>query len=100
MTVNDIWKYETSTNTWISFQYVAEGPASRKSASLWVVNTTLWIYGGNTAGYPGDTSGKNFNDLWSFNLETGEWTIIMGNGTGSQNEFAIYSTGVFDYNSR
>jgi N-acetylneuraminic acid mutarotase len=106
---NDLWKYDIATNewTWMSGsntvdQYGSYGtqtipsitnvPGSRQfGASFTDASNNLWLYGGN--GY-GATMSGNLDDMWKYNIATGEWTWM--NGTNMGNQPATYGTqGVF-----
>lgn len=87
--LNDLWKYDTSTNewTWVGGSdlnnqvgvYGVEGepapeniPSSRNGAIGWIDSKNdIWIFGG--------ISGvEDLNDLWKYNPATNEWTWMTG----------------------
>jgi N-acetylneuraminic acid mutarotase len=85
--LNDLWKYNPSTNqwTWVSGDNTANNngyyetlgvassnnkPASRRSATSWIdLNGNLWLFGGY-----GNNSG---DDLWKYNPITNQWTCFQ-----------------------
>lgn len=91
--LNDIWKYNPSTNkwTWIKgdnaveqagiygtkgIPNAANKPGARYVSSSWTDQIgNLWLFGGY--GYDENNSG-NLNDLWKYNPLTNEWTWISG----------------------
>jgi N-acetylneuraminic acid mutarotase len=93
--LNDLWKFNFTTLqwTWISGDDVvnqtgnygtigvaAAGnkPGGRTAATGWMdASGNFWIFGGN--GY-GSSLGY-LNDLWKYNIATGEWTWMAGTGT-------------------
>lgn len=103
--LNDLWKYNIASGqwTWVSGANVmdqhgtygtkgtpaaANAPGSRESASSWIdaVSGNLWLFGGlglgTTGGIPGNST--ELNDLWRFNIGTGQWTWISGANVGQQ----------------
>ena len=90
----DLWKYDTHGNrwAWISGSKNADhdpvfkgkgvpdrdaNPGSRILASGWVdAAGNLWLFGGE--GYGGRAGTKPVNNLWKYNVATGEWTFVKG----------------------
>jgi hypothetical protein len=103
--LNDLWKYNTSTNvwTWVSGDFLGNRPGiygirgkpsatnkpgARYSSASWTdFDGNLWLFGGR--GYDGDVLGY-LNDLWRFNRATNEWTWISGDNFAYQP--GIYGT--------
>lgn len=107
--LNDLWRYDVTAQqwTWMSgsstIPAVASGvsgvygqvgvanstnfPGGRYGMETWVDKQgNLWLFGGegfDSAGHRGQ-----LNDLWEFNVQTGQWTWMSGNAvvpcTGSQ----------------
>ncbi len=94
--LNDLWCYRPSTNNWVwvkgdntTNQFTNYGtlnvpsntnkPGGREAPSPWTdANGNLWLFGGSGYG----TSGGGFlNDLWKFDMNTGNWTWVHGNNT-------------------
>ena len=93
-------------------QGVAAGtntPGGRQAAMLWAdTSGNIWLFGGlglDSAGTrnPGALSGLAngtttpdgalLNDLWKFNIGTGQWTWISGGGaTGLADQAGVYGT--------
>ncbi len=99
--LNDLWMYNPSTKewTWVGGSstanaigvYASSGtanagnvPGARGSAVGWVdANGNLWLFGG----YGYDSAGTDgyLNDLWMYNIATGQWTWECGNDTANAN---------------
>lgn len=94
--LNDLWKYDISTNmwTWVSgsnipnqssvhgtqgIPSILNTPGARTEAGCtWTDNfNNLWMFGGM------DASGvyNYYNDLWRYNIATNEWTWMKGADT-------------------
>jgi N-acetylneuraminic acid mutarotase len=99
--LNDLWRYNISTNewTWMSGsstgnQFGAYGtigvgstsnyPGGRSATTKgWTTSGFLWFFGGQGRD---DVSGINYlNDVWRFEISTGEWTWMKGSNLVSQN---------------
>jgi N-acetylneuraminic acid mutarotase len=97
--LNDLWKYDISANqwTWIGGSntinaaptYGTKGtpssttkPGARYDSASWLDSSgNLWLFGGT--GYY-STSGKGrLNDLWKYDVTTGQWTWVSGSNTGN-----------------
>ncbi|HMU45159.1 MAG TPA: kelch repeat-containing protein [Chitinophagaceae bacterium] len=111
--LNDLWKYDISTNQWTWIKgdsiYYASGvygtqgtasvnnkPGSRSGAVSWKDNSgNLWLFGG--IGYLGD--GTLHNDLWKYSIATNEWTWVKGDDIA--NVLGIYGNkGVASINNK
>jgi hypothetical protein len=103
--LNDLWKYNVGTNqwTWISGDnsinqagvYGTQGladaankPGARQASVSWIdAAGNLWLFGG----YGYDETGVGYlNDLWKFNVTTGQWTWVSGDN--SYNQDGVYGT--------
>jgi hypothetical protein len=98
--LNDLWKFNPSTTqwTWVAgsnslANYIAGAPGiygtkgtasatnmpgGRYSAQAWTDKSgNFWMLGGVGA----DSTGQQLylNDLWMFNVSTGQWTWVSGN---------------------
>ncbi|WOK08453.1 kelch repeat-containing protein [Imperialibacter roseus] len=125
---NDLWKYEIATGewTWVNGSntknqpgiYGTKGmaaesnvPGAREFAITWFENGDLWLFGGR--GFDKNGTSNMLNDLWKYEILTGQWTWMSGNdivnqsgvygtkGTGSVNNFPgghWHSTGWNDQN--
>ena len=99
--LNDLWKYDVSTNNWtwmkgtkdfnlnavygtMGTAAAANTPGSRDRAVGWTdASGNLWLFGGRSAnGY--------LNDLWKYNISTGNWTWMKG--SNSVNQTGVYGT--------
>lgn len=93
--LNDLWKFNTSTNTWthISGDLTRHTPTSnthpgaRYNAQSWQSpDGKLWLYGGE-----GTESGglsDNLGDLWKYDPAANLWTLVWGvtaNAPGTDN---------------
>ena len=99
---NDVWQYDPSSNlhTWIKGDssvtneplYGVQGtagnlnkPGERIGAGTWTDNSgNLWLYGGDILNTTSGPPAKCLNDLWKYNITTGEWTWMKG-GPGFSN---------------
>lgn len=97
--LNDIWKYNISTNEWTWIKgdssvaqigiYGTKGlpvnsnnPGGRYLSSSWAdKNGNLWLFGGY--GYDQNMLGS-LNDLWKYNSANNEWTWMNGDSTIDQ----------------
>jgi hypothetical protein len=110
--LNDLWEFNPSSKewTWVSGSYTGntygafsesgiygtQGVASannvpppRDSAVSWADSSgNLWLFGG--WGFISGNAGGMFNDLWSFNTATKEWTWVSGSNT--INASGVYGT--------
>ena len=111
--LNDLWKYSPSSGqwTWVSGAnshnasgvYGTQGtaaagnvPGARYSASSWIDSSgNLWLFGGY--GYDSTGSLGKLNDLWKYNLSSGQWTWVVGedaaNATGAYGTLGTAATG-------
>jgi|GEM_PF-3582242 len=108
-TLNDLWKFNTSTLewTWVSGDnvtnqpgiYGTQGvpgtsnkPGSRSDAVSWIdASGNLLLMGGYTYTNQGISF---FNDLWIFNPSTLEWTWLGGDNTPNQfGSYGVKGTG-------
>lgn len=98
--LNDLWKYDPTTNnwTWISGSSTAGAspvfgikgtaassnvPGTKSLGQMWFdASGNLWIFGG----YGKSSSGTigNMNDLWKFNTTSKMWTWMSGATTVAQ----------------
>lgn len=92
--LNDLWKYETSTGNWAwmggsnavnrpgTYGTLGEAissniPGARSGGCSWVDSSgNLWLFGG----YGYDAKGKKgrLNDMWKYNVGSGNWTWVGG----------------------
>ena len=97
--LEDLWKYNISTNewTWVNGSQFSSGninygmlgvssptnsPAGRVSQMSFTDTTgNFWLFGGFYMG-------KYLNDLWKYNLTTNEWTWMKGDS--ATNQYSIY----------
>jgi N-acetylneuraminic acid mutarotase len=99
--LNDLWEYSPSSGEWTwvggsntvsaSGVYGTKGtasasniPGARAGPVTWKdASGNFWLFGGN------NQSG-DFNDLWTYNLSTGQWTWVSG--SNGQNADGTYGT--------
>ena len=95
--LNDLWQYNPGTGQWTwvagssgknaSGQYGTQGmaasgnaPGAREDATGWVDSAgNLWLFGGQ--GYDGAGATGSLDDLWKYNVGTGQWTWVAGEAT-------------------
>jgi N-acetylneuraminic acid mutarotase len=98
--LNDLWKFNPSTNLWawmggsnivpvlqayesgvygtLGVASAANIPASRYGAGSWTDSSgNFWLFGGNGLG----GLEAKYNDLWKFNPSTNQWTWVSGAST-------------------
>jgi len=92
---NDLWKYNIASGqwTWVNGSnagdaagvYGTKGtaaatnvPGARYSAAYWFDGSNLWLMGGY--GWDGSATPLfgHLNDLWKYNLVSGQWTWVSG----------------------
>jgi hypothetical protein len=99
--LNDLWKYNINSNEWTwesglnlisqngnygtqSTAALTNIPGARDTAANWTETSgNLWLFGGNSLDSTGATG--LINDLWKYNIATGEWTWESGLNFVSQN---------------
>jgi len=104
--LNDLWKFDPSTSewTWVSGSNAVNQPAiygtkdtsdaanrpgARDGSISWTDKSdNLWLFGGS--GFDANGNGGFLNDLWRFNISTGQWTWVSGNNT--INQLSVYGT--------
>ncbi len=95
VSLNDLWKYDTTSNqwTWVSGSKTANAsgvygtqgtasasnlPGARTQAVSWIDSAgNFWIMGGNA----NSGSSEFFNDLWKYNPASNQWTWVSGSDT-------------------
>ncbi|MDH5381205.1 MAG: fibronectin type III domain-containing protein, partial [Cyclobacteriaceae bacterium] len=93
--LDDLWKFNTSTGNWtwvsggynsgIPINYGVLGiedpsnfPGRRYGGVSWIDESdNLWFFGG--MGYDSDNNIGRLNNLWKYNLSSGNWTWMSGN---------------------
>jgi hypothetical protein len=102
----DLWRYTPSNGLWtymggstgnnVYGVYGTQGvgstsnyPGSRYSGSMIADdNGNLWLFGGY--GYTSNNSYIYLNDVWKYNIASGQWTWVKGSNTGVQ--YGVYGT--------
>ena len=103
---SDLWRYHPASNTWtwinggnstdepgIYGQAGTAAPANHPGARS---NTfcfkdrddNFWLFGGY--GYASGNNPGGLNDLWKYNMQSGQWTWMHGNNT--YNHLGVYGT--------
>ena len=68
----------------------ANVPGSRNGATSWTDGSgNLWLFGGG--GYAGVTTGY-MNDLWKYNIASGQWTWVSGSNVAAPAQVGVYGT--------
>ena len=93
--MNDFWMYSTSTSMWtwkggsntvtqagnygtIGVASASNMPGCRVGGYTWIdANGFLWLFGGDGIGSVAASIG-GLDDLWRYNVTTGQWTWIAG----------------------
>jgi hypothetical protein len=91
---NEVWSYHIANNTWtrvsgslsaaavygtLGTAASANTPGGRWGATARLSGNTLWLFGG--FGYDSAGNLGLLNDLWNYNLLTGQWTWVAGSKT-------------------
>ncbi len=100
--LNDLWEYNPQTNLWtwmagsntvpsngtgqpgiygqLLTPAIGNTPGGRYGAAGWTdAEGNLWLFGG--AGYDGAGHYGDLNDLWEFDISSGEWAWMAGSTT-------------------
>ncbi|MCC6370616.1 MAG: T9SS type A sorting domain-containing protein [Bacteroidia bacterium] len=105
--LNDLWRYNPTTNQWtwmkgssgpnqvtsygnITVPQGTTTPGGRyNSCTFKDASGNLWLYGGY--GYAATTATVGYlNDLWSYNITTGNWTWMKGSNVLDQ--YGVYGS--------
>ncbi len=99
--LNDLWKYDLATNNWtwmkgsntldqtgnygmIGVATTSNMPGGRTLPASWTDNSgNFWLFGGD--GMSAANGRGYLNDLWKYNVATGNWTWMKGSDVGYQN---------------
>ncbi|MGO9268910.1 MAG: choice-of-anchor D domain-containing protein [Terriglobia bacterium] len=105
--LNDLWEFNPSTREWtwmsgsstvdqpgvygtLGVPSAGNGPGYRSYATSWIDGSgNFWFFGG----FGGDSVGRvnaSLNDLWEFNISTGEWTWMSGSSTWQGGQVGVY----------
>jgi N-acetylneuraminic acid mutarotase len=105
--LNDLWKYDAASNQWTwkggsniltqNGSYGTQGvgsttniPGARNGAVTWRdAVDNLWLFGGTGLVGTGLTIGQ-LNDLWKYNVASGQWMWVKG--TGALDQPGFYGT--------
>ncbi|HTS70142.1 MAG TPA: choice-of-anchor tandem repeat GloVer-containing protein [Terriglobia bacterium] len=97
--LNDLWEFNVSTRQWawmggsstipgigggqpgvygtLGTPAAGNAPGGRSSATGWTdMHGNFWLFGGD--GYDSTGTLGSLNDLWEFNVSTGEWAWMSG----------------------
>jgi len=98
--LNDLWKFNPSTNQWTWVRgsnapdqpgtYGSQGvasnandPGAREFMMFWTdASGNFWLFGGE--GFDGSTGFGGLNDLWRYNPNTNQWTWMKGSNLADQ----------------
>ncbi len=104
--LNDLWKYNPTTNQWTWVRgssgpnavgvYGTQGlpansnePGAREFAMYWTdAAGNFWLFGGD--GFAANSTFGRLGDLWKYNPSTNQWTWMKGFNTIIQN--GVYGT--------
>lgn len=101
--LNDLWEYNSTTQTWTFVSggntnlanqkgiYGTQGtaastnmPGGRQEAAGWAdANGNLWLFGGEGEDSAGTANGI-LNDLWMYHIASKEWTWVTGSNMANQ----------------
>lgn len=85
--LNDVWIYDTTSGRWLETESFTSSknkvtPSGRQHAATCVYAGNLWVFGG--VDY---TTHITYNDLWSFDINSYQWTMRSPN-SGHVNGFS------------
>jgi N-acetylneuraminic acid mutarotase len=109
--LNDLWVFNPATTKWtwmngsntggsadagiagvygtLGVAAASNQPGSRSASVSWTdSNSNLWMFGGN--GFDSTGTRGDLNDLWEFNIASGEWTWV--NGSDLANQTGVYGS--------
>ena len=104
--LNDLWRYDIVSGEWTwmsgadtvnqSGIYGTRGvpdaanvPGARDGSVSWTDSTgNLWLFGG--LGFDSAGTGSSLNDLWRYDIASGDWTWMSGADTANQS--GVYGT--------
>lgn len=107
--MNDLWRLDPATLqwTWMKGDKVgnqagfypilgaadpASAPAARVYASAWTApDGRFWLFGGRGPSFADSSNSRLFNDLWSFEPTTNNWTWV-GGGINEYAQMPVYET--------
>jgi hypothetical protein len=105
--LNDLWKYNVSTNQWTwvkgdssinkfgvygskGVAALANKPGGRGKGVSWRdAAGNLWLFGG--VGYA-NSRNVRLNDIWRYNVTTNQWTWVKGDSTSSAGVYGTKGT--------
>lgn len=71
----DLWRYFVKTNSWVQLAQYNTGPGQRAGAGMVLLGNLLYVGFGLDQTVFGPSAGHN--DLWTFNLTSGLWTLLI-----------------------
>jgi uncharacterized protein (TIGR03437 family) len=80
-TLNDLWSYSLSNQTWTKLQPTGTLPPSRLGHTLLTDNKRrrLILFGGQASGF--------FSDVWAYDIAANNWSRLGINGAGPSNRY-------------
>jgi len=76
----DIWEYTPSTNSWRNrVPTNSPIPGARLGPAIAIWENTMYMFGGISASF------QFLNDLWSYDLITDQWTLIIPSNASNPN---------------
>lgn len=99
--LNDLWKYNPTTNEWtwirgsnfidqngkygtLGVSSPTNEPGGREFPTYWKDNSgNFWLFGGD--GWDAVGTWGRLNDLWKYDPTTNEWTWVSGSNIANQN---------------
>lgn len=98
--LNDLWRYNTTTNQWtwmtgsnlinqfgnfgtLQVNSPTNHPGGREFPACWMdKNNNIWLFGGG--GFATVSPQGHLNDLWKYNIGSNNWTWMGGSNTINQ----------------
>ncbi len=103
---SDLWKFDIGLSQWtwikgtsqqtVNGVYGVQGQASptvypggRMAGCMWIDGGFVWMFGGNGMDATNTaTSSVYLNDVWKYNISSGQWMWVKGSNAGNQNAVA------------
>ena len=80
----DLWRYHAKTNSWAELAQYNEGPGQRAGSGMVLNENKLYVGFGIDETVFGPNAAHN--DLWSFDLTTGLWTLLVPDNSSNPNQ--------------
>ncbi|CAL1409672.1 unnamed protein product [Linum trigynum] len=86
---NQIYAFDLKTLTWSAPETTGDVPPPRVGVTMAAVGKTIYVFGGR------DTEHNELNELYAFDTETSQWTLLSSGDAGPANR-SYHSTAADD----